>query len=150
MIERHIDMNYLIFAWQDECQDHAYYLDIETGCVELVEPDLIDLDDLTDEIERNRERYLYVPKPDPSELRGDLEDFTATVGAPELARLLPVALEAPDIQAACRKVLSRNPVELERWEKFRTERVQKRIERWLRANFVSSGQRSIDLGPCEE
>src|SRR5215813_3937281 len=136
MMDRRIDMDALIFAWDDESEDNAYYLDTETGNVELVQQGLIDLDDLTDEIERNRERYLYIPKPDHKELREDLEQFVATVFDPELVHLLPVVMEAPNVMPAFKTVLSRNQPEWKRWERFRSERVQERIEKWLAANFV--------------
>src|SRR4030095_483059 len=104
----------------------------------------------------NRQRYLYIPKPDHKELREDLDQFVATIFDPELVRLLPVVMEAPNAMAAFKTLLSRNPPELQRWEKFRTERVQERIEKWLAANFVfMAGQPSdfndtADLTPAKE
>ena len=145
MMDRRIDMDALIFAWEDDCEDNAYYLDTETGNIELVQRGLIDLDDLTDAIEQNRERYLYVPKPDHQELRDDLEQFAATVFDPELVNLLPVVMEAPNVMPAFKMVMSRNAPELERWERFRTDRVQERIEKWLAANFVFMAGERTDL-----
>ena len=52
-----IDMDRLLFAWRDDFTDNIYYLDIETGDVNLVNRGLLDLKDLTNEIEINRERY---------------------------------------------------------------------------------------------
>lgn len=138
-------MDALIFAWEDDSEGNAYYLDKETGNVELVQQGLIDLDDLTDEIEHNRERYLYLPKPDHGELRADLDDFVGTVFDPELVRLLPVVLESPNVLSALKTVLARNQQELQRWERFRNERVQARIEKWLAANFVFlAGEATFD------
>lgn len=142
-------MDALIFAWEDDSEDNAYYLDKETGNVELVQQGLIDLDDLTDEIEHNRERYLYLPKPDHGELRDDLDDFVATVFDPELVRLLPVVLESPNVLSALKTVLSRNSKELQRWERFRAERVQAGIEKWLAANFVFMAGEATDLDETE-
>ena len=149
MFERRIDMDYLIFAWQDESPDSVYYLDKQTGDVELVQQGLIDLDELTDEIEMNRERYLYVPKPQPTELREDINLFAESVTDPDLCRLLPVALEAPNVLPALKKVLAAAPAELTRWEEFRTRRVRERVEKWLAANFVLGSAADLDFSPPE-
>lgn len=150
MFERRIDMDYLIFAWQDESPGNAYYLDKQTGDVELVQQGLIDLDELTDEIEMNRERYLYIPKPQPTELREDINLFAETVTDPELCRLLPVALEAANLLPALKKVLSRVPQELKRWEEFRARQVRVRIERWLAANCVLGRSAQSDFSPPQD
>ncbi|MBI2810437.1 MAG: hypothetical protein HYX67_06375, partial [Candidatus Melainabacteria bacterium] len=59
-----LELSELVFAWQDDTQDNAYYLDIESGIVKLVNRNLLDLRDLTDEIEQDRHKFLYMPKPD--------------------------------------------------------------------------------------
>jgi hypothetical protein len=146
-------MDALELAWQDESQDSSYYLDIDTGNVELVQQGLYDLRDLTDEIERDRERYLYIPKANPNQLKQDLADFIATVTEPQLARLLPVALESPNALFACKSVLSKYPTEVERWEDFRKSRLRIRIKQWLSANFIDRNDRKdeteeqVDFSP---
>lgn len=142
-----IDMDALILAWEDESPDTAYYLDRETGNVELVQQGLYDLRDLTDEIECHRERYLYVPKPNPGQLRQDLEDFVATVTDPQLTRLLAVAMESPNALYSCNTILAKTPDERERWEGFRESRVRIRIRQWLSANFVGRDQELEDFSP---
>jgi len=147
MADLRIDMAYLILAWEDESQDTAYYLDKETGAVELVQKDLLDLNDLTDEIERNSERYLYIPKPYAGQLVQDLIDFINTVSDPQLKRLLSVAIESPNALYSCKTVLSKDPSELERWEAYRTDLVRKRIEKWLAANFIGHDENLQDFSP---
>jgi hypothetical protein len=138
MNERKIDFEYLIQSWQDESPDSRYYFDTETGCVELVQSELYDLDDLTDEIEKNHERYLYIPKANRDEGRKDLKAFMETVTDSGIIRLLEIAMEAPDSVHACRSILSKYPEELTRWDSFRVSRIRERIDEWLAANFITA------------
>src|SRR5690242_7555606 len=89
-----IDMDYLLFAWQDDSPDTAYYLDTDTGSVLLVQRDLDDVDELRDEIELQPSRYLYVAKPNPDQPELDLSDFIYTVNDAHLKDLLSVAYES--------------------------------------------------------
>jgi len=144
-----IDMEALVLAWEDDSPGNAYYLDKESGNVELVQQGLYDLRDLTDEIECHRERYLYVPKPSPGQLRQDLLDFAGTVTDPRLARLLDVALESPTPLQAVRSVLSGSAGECDRWEEFRNSRVRLRVRQWLSANMIAREQEIEDFTPPE-
>lgn len=130
-------MPYLLIAFEDEVEENKYYLDKETGSVQLVCRDLLDLDDLTNEIENDRERYLYIPKPDPRQLKEDLTDFADLVDDLHLKELLKVALEGPNALFAFKKILSGRAEELKEWEAFRAEQVNRRIEQWLDANFIT-------------
>lgn len=131
-----IDMKYLIFAWQDESPDHNYYLDVEQGSVQFLQRDLKDLRDLTDELETHSQRYLYLPKPNMSELKADISDFIETIDDTRLKNIATIAFESPDLSGAFKKILSSNKDELDRWQEFRDNRVKERIEEWLKANFV--------------
>lgn len=137
MKELNIDLDYLVLAWEDESEENAYYLDIETGAVLIVRQDLLDRDDLTDEIEKNCERYLYIPRPSSMELREDLSDFVANIEDNHLRTLMEVAMESPNVLFACKKVLSQNQEELFGWEKFREGRVRMRVRQWLQVNFLA-------------
>lgn len=133
-----VDLEYLLFAWQDESPDSAYYLDSETGSVLLVQRDLDELDELKDAIELQPNRYLYVPKPDPSQLPMDLSDFIFTVADRHLKDLLSVAYEGTNRLAACKSILAKQPDELKRWEAFRKDAVRERVRRWLAANDIEA------------
>ena len=135
-----IDLDYLIFAWQDESPDTAYYLDSDTGSVVLVQRDLSDLDDLRDEIELQPNRYLYVPKPSPEQVELDLTDFIYTISDAKLKSLLTVAFEGTNRLAACKTILKQQPAEAERWNQFRTQAVKERVRRWLAANNLEADQ----------
>jgi hypothetical protein len=133
-----IDMNYLLFAWQDDSPDTAYYLDSDTGSVVLVQRDLDDLDDLRDDIELHPNRYLYIPKPDPMQPELDLSDFIFSVADQHLKDLLSVACEGPNKMAACKKLLSAQGDELKRWEKWREDAARERVKRWLTVNNLEA------------
>lgn len=150
MDETPVDMEALELAWQDEGPDNSYYLDLDSGCIELVQRDLYDLRELTDKIERDRDRYLYVPKPKPGELKQDLLDYIDQVTDAQLARLLPLAMESPHPLASFKAILAKNPDQLSVWEEFRRSRVRIRIKQWLSANFVDRDRELSDFSPPED
>jgi hypothetical protein len=131
-----IDLDYLIFAWQDDSPDSAYYLDSDTGSVLLVQRDLDDLDELRQEIELQPNRFLYVPKPPPEQVELDLSDFIFTISDQHLKDILSMALESPNKVAACKSVLAKHTEEMQRWRKFRQDAVRERVRRWLAANDI--------------
>jgi hypothetical protein len=133
-----IDMNYLLFAWQDDSPDTGYYLDTDTGSVLLIQRDLEDVDELRDEIELQPARYLYVPKPDPMQPELDLSDFIYAVPDAHLKDLLSVAYEGTNRLSGCRSILAKHPEELQRWEKWRQDAVRERVRRWLAANNLEA------------
>ncbi len=130
-----INFTDLIFAWQDDSPDNAYYLDTESGDIRMVNPNLLDIKDLTDEIERDRERFLFIPKPEPKYLKNDMHAFLETTDV-KLRPVLEMAFESPHTLSAFQKILSGSPDELKRFEQFRVTRLKERILEWLEANFV--------------
>ncbi len=132
-----LDMPYLILAFEDDSEETTYYSDKQTGNVLLVRSDLLDRDDLTDEIEKNRERYLYIPKLDHKQLKEDINDFIQDISDNHLKNLLTVAQESPNVLFALKKILASYPNELERLEKFRDGRICVRVHQWLGANFIA-------------
>jgi len=130
------DLVSLIHAWQDEAPDNNYYLDTKNGAVKLVNQNLYDLKQLTDEIEKHKERYLYLPKPGPQQLKDDLRDFQKTIENKGLVPILDMALESPHPLSGFTKVLTPYPEELERFKEFRESRVRLRIRQWFEANSL--------------
>lgn len=129
-----IDMPYLLLAYEDQSPDNLYYLDTKSGLIKLVHKHLFDLRDLTDEIERDRERYLYVPKTDKSVLLKDLRDFQKQIEDPSLVSVLEMAFESPHQLSSFRKILEGKSNYLERFESYRTDRITERVNEWLNAN----------------
>jgi hypothetical protein len=128
------DIPLLLLAWEDESPDNLYYLDTRSGVVKLVHQHLFDLRDLTDEIEKNRERFLYIPKPDRAEMRKDLRNYMAKVKSESLLPVLEMAFESPHSYMAFRKILEKEPVELKNFLEDREKLVRSRIDEWLSAN----------------
>jgi hypothetical protein len=150
MVEKTLDMAGLIFAWQDDSPDNVYYLDTKTGEVRLVNQNLTDVRDLTDEIEKNRERFRYLPKPDRGELISDLKDFMNSVQDMSLKNILSIAFESPHLLLAFKKILEKNPDELRRLDEFRAQKVEKRIQQWLFANHIPSSFKVDETEDFEE
>jgi len=132
-----LNLSYIVFCWQDDSPDNAYYLDRKTGDVKLVNRHLFDLRQLTDEIEKDRERYLYLPKPERKTLIDDLHDFAKTVDNEKTRRILDVAFESPHVLSAFRKILDAEPGAVQRLQDFLEERTLTRVEAWLKANAVA-------------
>lgn len=137
-----IDMDGLLFAWRDDSLDNIYYLDIESGDVNLVNRGLLDLKDLTNEIEINRERYLYLPKPSPEQMKSDLRDFMKTIEDKDKLRILDMAFESPHILSGFKKILSGWQGQSEALDDFLNSRTHLRIRQWLEANCLVATDRS--------
>lgn len=132
-----IDMDYLVFACQDLSLDNAYYLDTECGEICLVNRELLDLKDLTDEIENASDRFLYIPKAGQEELIKDLHEFVDSVTDSKLQNILSVAFESPHVVQAFRSILTAHSDEWSRLEKFLTEKTRRRVLLWLNANGLA-------------
>ncbi len=131
-----LDLSELAFAWQDDTQDNAYYLDIESGVVKLVNRNLLDLRDLTDEIEQDRHKFLYMPKPEKEQLVLDLKEFWSSVQDDKLRNILSMAFESPHLLSSFKKILEGTPSELQRFEEYRQNKTKLRIEEWLNSHAL--------------
>jgi Uncharacterised protein family (UPF0158) len=136
MKEVPIDLDYLAFAYQDDSPDNVYYLDTEFGDIRLVNKNLAELKDLTDELEKTEGRFLYIPKPSKELLIEDLGDFMATVQDENLKNILPIAFESPHVYEAFKSILAKTPEEITRLNAFLQLQTKARITKWLNANFI--------------
>lgn len=141
MQELDIDLAELSYAFEDPSSDSHYYLDLETGSLVLIRPDLDDLSELREEVETEHERYLYVPKPAENQIELDLMDFLHTVSEPKLKELLPVALEARDKFSACQALLGKFAGQLDKWKEWRKQGARQRALRWLEAQGIQAAKR---------
>ncbi len=148
MVKVPVNMDRLVFCWQDECPDNTYYLDTESGEVQLVNQGLLDLKQLTNEIELSRNRYLYVPRLDRQRTKDDLRDFMETVEDKKLQVILDIAFESPHVLSSFKKILESKPGEVERLEKFLEARARLRIKQWLQGNCIEIGE-SVEEGAEE-
>jgi len=136
MNEVPIDMDYLAFAYEDDSPDNIYYLDTEFGDIRLVNKNLSDLKDLTDELEKNEGRFLYIPKPSKELLIEDLGDFMATVQDENLKKILPIAFDSPHVYESFKSILAKVPEETNRLSTFLQMQTRARITKWLNANAI--------------
>lgn len=128
----------LIFAWRDDSPDNIYYLDLVTGEIQLVNRTLEDVKELTDEIELERNRYLYLPKPERDQLKNDLRDFMSTIEDQSLLRILEMAFESPHVYSSFLKILDKRVEEKERLQEFIDSRSRMRVLQWLEANCINT------------
>jgi Uncharacterised protein family (UPF0158) len=136
-----IDMDYLVFAYQDDSPDNIYYLDTEFGDIRLVNRNLSDLKDLTDEIELSQGRFLYIPKPAREEVLEDLKVFWDNLADAHLKNLLSLAFETPSVAGTFKSILIKYPDELKEFEDFRKERTLVTLMLWLKANALAPAER---------
>ena len=133
-----VEIDRLIFAYRDPSQDNIYYLDLETGEVRLVNRTLDDVKDLTDEIEIERNRFLYLPKPDRNQIKEDLKDFMKSIDNQEQLRVLEMAFESPHVYASFLKILEKDKEKLDELEDFIIGRTRIRVFKWLEANCIET------------
>lgn len=136
MKELQIDLAELTFAWEDPTSDSTYYLDLDTGSIIMVRPDLDDVSEIRSDIEMEPERYLFVPKPKDNQLELDLSDFACRLSDPKQRSLIEMAMESPNKYAALRSVLQKFPGEWERWEEWKKQSGRQRALRWLEAQEI--------------
>lgn len=133
---RVFNLQALIDAWQDESPDNLYYLDTESGALILVNPNLFHLKELTDEVEKHKYRYLYLPKPATNQVKDDLRDFQKTIEDQKLRSLLDMAFESPHLISSFNKILASEQL-TGALKEFREGRVRLRIRQWLEANSLA-------------
>lgn len=138
MKELQIDMAQLAYAWEDPSSDSHYYLDLDTGSIVLVRPDLEDAGELREEIELESERYVFIPKPKENQIDLDLSDFVFTIKDSKLKVLIELAMEAPNKFAAIRSILEKVPDEWQRWQDWKRESGRQRALRWLEAQSIKA------------
>lgn len=131
-----IDFDYLIFAYQDDSPDNIYYLDTEFGDIRLVNRQLEDLRDLTDEIELSIDRFLYIPKPGKGRLLADLKIFAQGLEDQQLKKTIKIAFESPHVLEAFKKILSSHPDILIRLNTYLYESTKREVMEWLAANAI--------------
>ncbi|HMP51761.1 MAG TPA: UPF0158 family protein, partial [Candidatus Melainabacteria bacterium] len=94
--------------------------------------------ELTDEIELERNRYLYLPKPERDQLKNDLRDFMSTIEDQSLLRILEMAFESPHVYSSFLKILDKRVEEKERLQEFIDSRSRMRVLQWLEANCINT------------
>jgi hypothetical protein len=131
------DLEELCNAFEDSSYEHFYYLDLDTGEVELkMEDDLDDGDEKGMEDKYAADKYLRVPAADSHEGYRDMEDFARTVKDVSLAGKLAVALDGRGAFRRFKNVLLDCPEERQRWFEFKDGRTKERVTEWLESECI--------------
>ena len=115
-----VDLEGLMFAFEDHDAGHDWYLDLETGQAFLVSDD-----DLLDDLPGGREdledesRYVYVEQEEPGRAYRDMEEFTEAVNDGALRTRLRDALAGKGAFGRFKRVLGDHPGVRDRWFEFR-------------------------------
>jgi hypothetical protein len=128
-----VDWEELLDAFEDASNDHRYYLDRETGAVHFFSS-YLDHDDDEERSMSSEERYVLVPKTERNGPRDeDVREFVRLLGEGDDEQRIREALRDSaerGAQRAC-EALERTPSLSRQWRRFRLERMQSRIQRWL-------------------
>jgi hypothetical protein len=140
-----IDLDELCYAFEDH--HNEYYLDLKTGELLFISSlaDEEEVERIEDQLEREPNRYLWVPKLLPQEGYAYMQEFIETVGDPNLQEKLWIAIDGPGAFGRFRRVLSGYPEEQERWFKFKDERVREHVEFWLRSEGIEIQQKHSQI-----
>ncbi len=131
---RGFSLEAVVQAWRDDSLDNLYYFDTVSGAVKLVNQTLHDLRELTDEVEKNKERYLYLPKPESKQLKDDLRDFQKTIEDENLRKVLDMAFESPHVLSGFKTILKDKGDKAQVLDQFLMARTTLRIRQWMEAN----------------
>jgi hypothetical protein len=128
-----VDMDMLMWAFEDASGYLEYFLNTETG-------ELLPEDELPGwgEAEKAPDdpSLVSVPGADPSEGFRDMEDFTASVEDPAYCSTLSRALGGKGSFYRFKEILPAYPGERERWFRFKEERVRARVLEWLASHGI--------------
>ncbi len=131
-IQLSIDLQELCAAFEDSSDDHRYFLDFQTGEVNL---DIFDaaereeLDEMVDEASKERCRYLPIAESHVG--YEDMKEYIETVKGANLKEKLSIAISGSGAFRRFKDVLNSYPKERERWFKFKDEKVMERVNEWL-------------------
>lgn len=129
----------LINAVQDPSADAVFYLDSQSGEVMKItrSMNLAELARFKAMADRDRDRFLKVPRPTSEETYGDMEAFRASVKDKKLQDRLKLAVSGGGTLRNFVDALTPSPAEKDRWYKFREDRIVARLQEWLRQNGMS-------------
>ncbi|MBU4223057.1 MAG: UPF0158 family protein [Euryarchaeota archaeon] len=146
-IQLPIDLQELCAAFEDSSYDHRYFLDFQTGAVNL---DIFDaaereeLDEMVDE--DSKERYRYLPIAESQVGYEYMKEYIETVKGANLKEKLSIAISGSGAFRRFKDVLNSYPKERERWFKFKDEKVMERVNEWLDEEGIEIiPQKSIDI-----
>ena len=132
-----VDFDELCSAFDEASEEHFYYLNLDTGEVEMEMDECLD-DDEREALDKKYgpDKYLRVPSADSHESFQDMEHFVQTVKDENLNEKLMIALDGSGAFRRFKNVLSRYPDELDRWYRFEGDRLSDRVMQWLESEGI--------------
>ncbi len=131
-IQLPIDLQELCAAFEDSSDDHRYFLDFQTGEVNLDIFDAAEREELDEMVEEaSKKRYRYLPIAESQVGYEDMKEFIETVKGANLKEKLSIAISGSGAFRRFKDVLNYYPKERERWFKFKDEKIMERVNEWL-------------------
>ncbi len=132
-----VDFDMLCSAFDDASDEHFYFLNLDTGEVEMEMDECLDDDEREALDEKfDSDKYLRVPTADSFESYHDMEHFVGTVEDENLVEKLAIALDGRGAFRRFRNVLLKYPGELDRWYRFEADRLGDRVMQWLEGEGI--------------
>jgi hypothetical protein len=129
-----VDIEALERAWDDDGDDASRMLDLATGQVVTVPRD----DAIAARrVARDVGRYLPIPADDPTDLRDDMDAYTAEHDDPRIRRRLREALRSRDPARKFHSVLW-DEDQLDEWSVYQHGRLERRIVEWLATHGIAA------------
>jgi Uncharacterised protein family (UPF0158) len=145
MKKLHIDLTELCIARETETAELAWFLDIETGAVILLNPEYEPAKNgglQPHEIEGNPNRFVPVTAQRNEDTQRDLKAFCDQVRDVQLKETLSLALAASRPEKRFKTLLQWLPEELGHWRQFRREACESRARTWLKSIGIEMAQRA--------
>ncbi len=127
-------MGELFAALENSGYETCYFLDLDTGHLELIQEDvdLPEQEELREKMDSQPDRYERVPAAEPRDGYEHMVDFTETLTDSGLRELLLVALNGKGAFRRFKDVLLSYPKEREMWFSFKHARMKEKAEEWLK------------------
>ena len=140
-----VDLVELCLALDSGPGDLAWYLDVQTGEVVLVnsEYDPAEMEPSLEDIEKAPERFICVPTAESDSTYGDMQAFLEALEDPTLKESLQLALSGPGSFRRFKAVLGHVPEQRKKWLEFKNARLRERAREWL-------GTLDIEVGSARQ
>lgn len=135
-VKPRVSLKAFLAAVADTDQDVVFYVDSHRGEILKMSRSmpLAELARFKTMTDRDPDRFVKVPKPTAEESYGDMDAFMASVKDKKLQDRLQLSIRGGGTLRNFLDALSPNPIEKERWYKFRQARIQTRAQDWMRQN----------------
>ena len=124
----------------DDCRiGDEFHLDAKTGELLRVSDEFVETDEaerIYERLNSEPERYLSIPPESSREGYRDMVAFTESLEDENLKEKLWIALDGKGAFRRFKDVLSRYPEKREEWFRFRKERLERRVRKWLEENEI--------------